>query len=324
MRQKKFEERRKIGKTILFLNLSVLIFLVAQSVEAQELTPIGVSSVGTDKTLGTPVEEIVSAASSGGLSGAENLSTLKQNDAQGQTFQSSISSDPPLADPAPSVDSPAPEFSSDSLKDLESQGGLSSAPQVESSAVPTAFNLAVKFFEKVVFKKNVEFADRPMFDKGLDISGQPTFDKDTAGYAIIEKGNQSVKIDFDHDYDSPPVVTATLSLQQYKDSDVRAVAESLLLISDVKYIITNVSKKGFEIMMDREADSDIPFSWHALAVDDPTISKKKGENLNSEIGADLSSGNSAASLPVPAGPAAVGQSETAQAPSAPEADGSAN
>jgi len=276
------------------------------------LNLVRASSIGGDKALGTPVEEIISAASSGGLSGAQNLSTLKQ-DAPGQTFQSSISFDPAPANPSPPADPPTPEFSSDSLKDLESQGGLSSAPQTESSAVPTAFNLAVKFFEKVVFKKNVEFADRPMFDKGLDISGQPTFDKDTAGYAIIGKGNQSVKIDFDHEYDSPPVVTATLSLQQYKDPDVRAVAEDLLLVSDVKYIITDVSKKGFEIMMDREADSDIPFSWHALAVDDPTISKTKGENLNSKIGADLSSGNTAASLPTSAGPAPVGQSETTQA-----------
>ena len=95
------------------------------------------------------------------------------------------------------------------MKDLESQGGLSSAPQATSAAdTPTVFNLAVKFFEQVVFKKDVEFASRPMFDKGLDISGQPTFNKDTAGYAIIGKGNQSVEVDFDQAYDSPPVVTA--------------------------------------------------------------------------------------------------------------------
>ena len=30
-------------------------------------------------------------------------------------------------------------------------------------------------------------------------------------------------------------------------------------------------------MMDREADSDIPFSWHALAVDKPKTFKKKGD-----------------------------------------------
>ena len=152
------------------------------------------------------------------------------------------------------------------------------------------FNLAVKFFEKVVFKKDVEFAGRPIFDDGLDISGKTTFDKDMAGYAIIKNGNQSVMVEFDKGYDMPPIVTATLSLQQYNDSDVRALAENLLFISDVKYIITNVSKNGFEIMMDKKADSDIPFSWHALAVDDPTTSKKKGETLKNKIGSDLSPG----------------------------------
>ena len=90
-----------------------------------------------------------------------------------------------------------------------------------------------------------------------------------------KEDNQSVMVEFDKGYDAPPIVTATLSLQQYKDPDVRAVAEDLLLVSDVKYIITNVSKKSFEIMMDHKADSDIPFSWHALAVNDPTTSKKR-------------------------------------------------
>jgi hypothetical protein len=47
----------------------------------------------------------------------------------------------------------------------------------------------------------------------------------------------------------------------------------------LKYIITNVTSKGFEIMMDRSADSDIPFSWQAVAVKDPqTFGKDALEN----------------------------------------------
>ncbi|MCX6766571.1 MAG: hypothetical protein NT170_02210 [Candidatus Moranbacteria bacterium] len=306
MIQKKSE---KTGSTKIFFLAAGVFFLViaASSAGAQELTPMSANSVGANEILGTPVSEMISAASSGGLSGAQNISTLKQ-DVGGQVLGSSISPETPSSDPQPVP--PAPAFSSDSLKDLESQGGLSSAPQAGSADTPTVFNLAVKFFEQVVFKKDVEFASRPMFDQGLDISGQPTFDKDTAGYAIIQKGNQSVEVDFDQTYDSPPVVTATLSLQQYKDPDVRAVAEDLLLVSDVKYIITNVSKKSFEIMMDHKADSDIPFSWHALAVNDPATAKKKGEKLKSKIGNDLSPGSTGAAVPAAAGPAAVSQSNT--------------
>lgn len=288
---------------IFLLVFGIFSLIIAGSpTRAQELTPISASSIGVNETLGTPVDEMIFAAASGGLSGAQDLSGLKQ-DIEGQVLGSSVSPETPSADPQP-----LPAFSSDSLKDLESQGGLSSAPQVSSADTPTVFNLAVKFFEQVIFKKNVEFASRPMFDKGMDISGQPTFDKDTAGYAIIGKGNQSVEVEFDHAYDSPPVITATLSLQQYKDPDVRAVAEDLLLISDVKYIITNVSKKSFEILMDHKADSDIPFSWHALAVNDPVTAEKKGEKLKSKIGNDLGPNNSDAS-PAPAAPDLVGQSQ---------------
>jgi len=78
----------------------------------------------------------------------------------------------------------------------------------------------------------------------------------------------------------------------------------LLLISDVRYIITNVSKKSFQIMMDRKADSDIPFSWHALAVNDAATAKKQGEKVKSKIGNDLNPDSNARTAP-----ALVGQSQ---------------
>jgi hypothetical protein len=300
MIQRKYRENKK---TKIFFGITTLfcLILAASPASAQELTPVIANSVGANETLGTPVSELISAASSGGLSGAQDLFGLS-NDIQEQAPMLESLVAPDSLSESPSEAPPA--FSSDSLKDLESQGGLSSAPQVEAAETPTAFNLAVKFFEKVVFKKDVEFASRPIFEKGLDIAGQPTFNKDTAGYAIIEKGNQNVEVDFDHEYDSPPVVTATLSLQQYKDPDVRAVAEDLLLISDVRYIITNVSKKSFQIMMDRKADSDIPFSWHALAVNDAATAKKQGEKVKSKIGNDLNPDSNARTAP-----ALVGQSQ---------------
>lgn len=286
MIQKKFVAKENTRKLFLATGLFSLVLSVASSASAQEMIPMRTNSVGANATLGTPVDEIILAASSGGLSGVQDFSALKP-DIKDQSIENSISSDPQSAGSEP----PTSKFNSDSLKDLELKGGLSSDPQI-SADTPSVFKLAVKFFEKVVFKKDVEFAGRPMFEDGMDISGKPTFDKDTAGYAIIKNGNQSVVVEFDNGYDAPPIVTATLSLQQYKDSDVRALAENLLFISDVKYIITNVSKKGFEIMMDKRADSDIPFSWHALAVNDPTTSKKKGETLKSKIGSELDPGAS--------------------------------
>ncbi|MCX6762846.1 MAG: hypothetical protein NT093_03650 [Candidatus Moranbacteria bacterium] len=315
MKQNKFAEMRKTKKILLAVGVFALVFATTSSAGAQEMIPVVADSVGANVTLGTPVSEIISAAGSGGLSGAPDLSALKPG-AKDQPSENSISSN---QDPS--------GFNSDSLKNLELKGGLSSDPQI-STDTPSVFNLAVKFFEKAVFKKDVEFAGRPIFEDGLDISGKTTFDKDTAGYAIIKKDNQSVMVEFDKGYDSPPIVTATLSLQQYKDSDVRALAENILFITDVKYIITNVSKKGFEIMMDKKADSDIPFSWHALAVNDPTTSKKKGETLKSKIGSEFNLNASAASssiggkttvapaAPAPAAPIQPGASQTPVDPAA--------
>jgi hypothetical protein len=280
----KNKPNRKVNRGLAYTTLCILFFALAfSSVQAQkEAQPGTVRDILEDQTTDASIEEIISALNAGGLASDQKIPELNTS-SQGQTFAGSISSNETVEE---SENPQMPAFNADSLKELETLGGLSSAPQI-SSDKPTVFNLAVRFFEKVVFKKDVEFAGRPEFDDGLDISGTPTFDKSTAGYAIIKKGNQSVIIDFDEKYDFTPVVTATLSLQQYEDPDVRTVAEDLLLVSDVKYIVTNVTKKGFEIAMDRAADSDIPFSWHALAVRNPEISNKAGESLKSKLDAAL-------------------------------------
>lgn len=297
------------------------------SATAQVLPTVGAASVDVDKNAGTPVGAIISAAANGGLSASQNLVDIVPEPAAPTTTDAPISS----AQTAPEPAKPA-GFNPDSIDYLESQGGLSTNPMINAQD-GTVFKLAITFFDKVVFRKDVQFANRPTFNDGMDISGAPTFDKDTAGYAIIKKGSQSVVVDFDQAYDAPPVVTASLSLEQYDDPDVRAAAEDLLLVSDVKYIVANVTKKGFEIMMDRKADSDIPFSWHALAVKDPKISKKKGEILDSSA----SSGLDASSPPASArnsrrpnnaatntGPAAVNQPGASASPTPAAGDNSQN
>jgi hypothetical protein len=289
MTQKKLAEIKNAGEYILVISFFLLFFQISSAI-AENFPSINPESVGANMIVGTPVDEIIAAVNGGGLSTDQDLSVLKPDVAE-QT--------PEISD-ASSENSPEPEpakFNPDSLKYLESQGGLSSSPQIDTEN-PTAFKLAVKFFERVVFKKDVEFANRPKFEEGMDISGTPTFDKDTAGFAIIKKGNQSVAVDFDHEYESPPVVTATLSLQNYKNPELKAAAEDLLLISDVKYIITSVSKKGFQIMMNEEAFSDIPFSWHALAVDKPKTSKKAGDSLKGGMVSESDMSDTGAVLPI--------------------------
>lgn|GEM_PF-1461089 len=291
MTQKKLGKIKNAGKIFLAISLCLLAFRVS-AVAAEDFSATQAGNVGGSVIAGTPVEEIISAMKEGGLSPAQEILELSPDTSEPEPQVLGVSTEK-SAEPEPEKSA----FNPDSLKYLESQGGLSSSPEIDTEN-PTAFKLAAKFFERVVFKKDVEFANRPKFEEGMDISGTPTFDKDTAGFAVIKKGKQSVAVDFDREYDSPPVVTATLSLQNYKDPDLKAAAEDLLLISDVKYIITGVTKKGFQIMMGDEAFSDIPFSWHALAVDKPKTFKKEGDSLKSDDASGSDSGNTGAILPI--------------------------
>ena len=142
-----------------------------------------------------------------------------------------------------------------SLGILEKKGGLTIAKE-------TTFKEATIFEKLVTLVRNVIFRGNVSFEK------VPTFNKDTAGYAIIKENTDSVAITFEKEYTAPPVINASLSLQQIEDAEVRKAAEELLLLSDVKFIITNVTTKGFEIRISQKALSEIPFSWQALAVKD--------------------------------------------------------
>lgn len=307
MTQKTTNIDRKIRK-LFFVSAVCFFAFGALSVSAEEVLPENSDVAGPDITVETPVEEIISAVSSGGLATRGDMQKVKED------IDDQATEIPVFPEESQPIPEPEVSFDPETMQTLEEKGGLSSKPEIKDDT-PTVFNLAVKFFERVVFKKDVEFSSRPTFDQGLEISGSPTFDKDTAGYAIIKKGNQSVAVEFDDEYDLPPVITATLSLQQYRDDELRAAAEDLLLISDVKYIVTNATKKGFEIMMDRKADSDVPFSWHALAVKKPKTSKKKGGTPDSQgksVPNEDPSQSEAQSgdAPLETGPAAVQQSES--------------
>jgi len=158
-----------------------------------------------------------------------------------------------------------------SLADLDKltlSGGLAVGGPAEFQG-QTVFRALAEFVEKTIFRGDVEFAKTAKFEKGLEVSGYMVLDRDSAGYAIIKKGEQGVAVTFAKEYGAAPVVNASLSLQQFDNPEVKTVAEDLLLVSDVKYIISNVTTKGFEIKMDRTADSDVPFSWQAVAVKDP-------------------------------------------------------
>ncbi|MFA7209415.1 MAG: H-type lectin domain-containing protein [Parcubacteria group bacterium] len=162
-------------------------------------------------------------------------------------------------------------------------------------------NGIVEFRERVSFKSAVEFLDKAIFRKDVEFAGQAIFNQDTAGYAVINDGQDSVKIKFEKEYAEAPVVNASLSLQQIDNDEVRQASEDLLLLSGIRFIITDVTENGFEIRIDQKAISEITFSWQAVAVKDAKISvsdskdkdsKDKQEYVATEESDDIKSGDS--------------------------------
>jgi hypothetical protein len=89
--------------------------------------------------------------------------------------------------------------------------------------------------------------------------GRPYFNSDTAGFAIVPKGQKKVEVVFDREYLDEPVVNANISLDA-------SVSEETFFASDVRYLITKKTTRGFTIVLNQLAPEDIKFNWIALAV----------------------------------------------------------
>jgi hypothetical protein len=288
--EKKHWERRDFG--VSFSLLTAVLFVVAakmtSGVEAQELIPVISGPASATEETNVSAQQLLEALKNGGLSGNGNLGIETES-----VSETAVDSQP-IPDPGNDLVQESDladmeNLNSDTFEYLEAQGGLVAGAAIAKtdSGSPTIFKLAAKFLEEVVFKNSAEFLKSAKFSEGFEVSGQPVFDRDTAGFAIIKKDSQSVEVQFEKKYKVAPVVTASLSVQQYDDPEVRAAAEDLLLVSNVNYVVTNVTREGFEIIMDHISESDIPFSWHALAVRDPNIFKKEAKGRKSDGAQDV-------------------------------------
>jgi hypothetical protein len=125
-----------------------------------------------------------------------------------------------------------------------------------------------EFKGQAIFKAIAEFVDKVIFRNNVEFAGQVIFNEDSAGYAIVNKGENSVKVEFAKEYANVPIINASLSVQDIKDEELRSATEDLILATDVKYLITNVTTKGFEIKINNLNDWEIPFAWQAVSVKD--------------------------------------------------------
>jgi len=111
-------------------------------------------------------------------------------------------------------------------------------------------------------------ADAIIFNSDINLIGRPYFNADTAGFAIISKGLQAVKVLFEKEYLDKPVVSAAISVDHSDDQAAEQAQINNALNGDTRYVVADQSTKGFTIMLNKPATSDIQFNWLALAVKD--------------------------------------------------------
>ena len=147
----------------------------------------------------------------------------------------------------------------------------------------TTQNLTVSdfayFVNDVVFNGNVRF------------NSAPTFSNDTAGFAVIAQGNDTVAVNFDNEYNTTPVVTASIVLDKVGDGVTQKQLEDGILNGNITYVITQRTTKGFVIRLNKPASEDLSFSWVALSVKD---AKTSGQTPEPTITPDSSASPSAA------------------------------
>jgi hypothetical protein len=147
-----------------------------------------------------------------------------------------------------------------------------------------------RFDGEAVFGKAVSFLDETRFGGQVTFDAAPTFGSDTGGFAVIAEGQKSVTIVFDTAYAKQPIISVSLTNDvspladdAKKDpvlaKDIEAVeqdAAEAYFESDIRYIVTRKSERGFTILLNKKAPRELEFSWVALSV-------KGGKTFRSEV-----------------------------------------
>ena len=135
------------------------------------------------------------------------------------------------------------------LGKLETQGALIVSKEATFKG-ETIFEKLVSFFGDIVF------------------TGRPTFNRDTAGFALIKKGQRLVKVEFEKEYKEIPVVNINRVWEV--ENSTLSVIDKLdgFFMPKSEFVIAGLTPKGFTIVLEEPAVTDFKFSWTALAVKD--------------------------------------------------------
>jgi hypothetical protein len=136
-----------------------------------------------------------------------------------------------------------------------------------SSVVPVASDSSgltvlgpAEFKSESIFDKLVTFLANVIFKGDVFFFGRATFNKDTAGLAVVKQGADSVNVTFDREYAQMPYTNATPTMLAGNDGATQSI-----LNGTIRYVVQNLSTKGFTIKLNQGAPTDLSFSWSAIA-----------------------------------------------------------
>ncbi len=109
-----------------------------------------------------------------------------------------------------------------------------------------------EFRGNTIFDALVSFGDSVLFNGDVAVKGTATFNNNTAGYAVISQGRNSVHVSFTKPYAQAPLITVSLGGGKF-----------------AQYSYDNVTENGFDIVMAGPALEDLKFSWAAMSIDNP-------------------------------------------------------
>ncbi|MCJ7740680.1 helix-turn-helix domain-containing protein [Candidatus Microgenomates bacterium] len=115
------------------------------------------------------------------------------------------------------------------------------------------------------------FRNETVFEKLTSFLGEvflakPVFNKDTAGFALIKKGERMVKVQFESEYKETPVVTID-RIWEVENATLSVIDElDGFFLPKSEYTIAGLTTKGFTIVLEEPAVTDFKFSWITLAV----------------------------------------------------------
>lgn len=138
--------------------------------------------------------------------------------------------------------------------DSEGNANLNGALDATAANLSGALNVGgdANFAGLTTFQKLATFIGKTIFRQDVEFEGAITVAKDTAGYAKIRPGENSVHVTFTKPYASAPIVSANIVNGQF-----------------AKTSINNVTVNGFDISLSEPVNVGITLSWTALMVRDP-------------------------------------------------------